>query len=328
MRSGARGLFGVAALALSFSALAGPEDSREALDRAQELLALRIESGALQIDQLSPAILVSARPRYVDSEGWYTNRAVEVLSATLGPGALRYCEACSAPRAWVGDGQLVYESGATGLEEVIRLDETLRGAAQPARAAVWLDEVRGGVALRVVDLDTGAVLLARNLDPTLVELKNTRRIYTLTEELERRARGDALTQGFFDAALYPSQHVSLDWTDQWGAYNENLSGLTISLIDPVLGLGACHYRRVPRTRALLGGQALVSVPTALVQGLSGALGEDAGDLDLFDPMVTLVGVARVPFGRANYGAVFTASTAGHLAVGISMMNTTLLPVLP
>ena len=45
-------------------------------------------------------------------------------------------------------------------------------------------------------------------------------------------------------------------------------------------------------------------------------------------LMTGVFVARVPFGRSNYGAVLTASTNGQIGVGISLMNMSLLPVLP
>ena len=37
---------------------------------------------------------------------------------------------------------------------------------------------------------------------------------------------------------------------------------------------------------------------------------------------------RIPFGRSNYGALLTASTNGQVGFGISLMNISLLPVLP
>ena len=121
--------------------------------------------------------------------------------------------------------------------------------------------------------------------------------------------------------MYPGQHVSLDWTDQWGKTNANLSGLTVSLYDPVLGVGGCHYRRLDFQNILLGGQLVFSLPTGLARGLTDE------DIELLDPLLTAVGVARIPFGRSNYGAVITVSTNGEFGIGISLMNISLLPVI-
>jgi hypothetical protein len=222
---------------------------------------------------------------------------------------------------WVEDGSLAYQTGPVGLDEIIRLDDASRGSAAAARSAIWLDEYRGGVSIRIVDLRTGMVLFAQNVDPNLVEDANTERMYTLAEELERRDRGDSLTQAFVDFGLYPGQHVSLDWTDQWGPTNANLTGVSLSLYDPVLGLGVAHYRRFPLANLLVGGKVLVSLPTAVAQ----SLGQEG---EIIDPLLTGVAVARVPFGRSNYGACLTLSTNGEVGLGLSLLNISLLPVLP
>jgi hypothetical protein len=305
---------------LTLAASAGPDATREALDRLEEILELRIDEGQLSPNDVVPAILVRVEPRYEESQAWFATRSIEVLESAFGSGNLRLCEACMAPRAFFGEGHLVYQTGPVGLDEVVRLDDQARGEAQPAKAAIWLDEHRGGVAVRIVDLRTSRVLFAQNIDPTLVENANTQRMYTLSEELERRARGDSITQAFVDLALYPRQHISLDWTEQWGATNANLSGVTISLIDPVVGIGAAHYRRVELLDLLVGAKLIVSVPTALVRIVD--------DGDVIDPLLTGVALTRVPFGRSNYGAVLSVSTNGVFGVGISLMNISLIPVLP
>jgi hypothetical protein len=308
-------------LLLAGSANAGPDATPDALDRLEEVLELRVDDGRLKIEDVVPAILVSAQPRYEANQEWFSTGAIEVLQRTLGTGSLRLCEACMAPRAYIEDGQLVYQTGPVGLDEVVRLDDRSRGESQPARTAIWLNEYRGGVTIRIIDLNTGGVVLAQNVDPNLVEVKNTQRTYSLAAELERRARGDSLTQAFVDVAIYPGQHLSMDWTDQWGKTNANMSGLTISLFDPIAGIGACHYRRIEVGNVLVGAKGIVSLPTALVR----AVGDNG--FDAIDPLLTGVGVIRVPFGRSNYGAIGTISTNGEVGIGISLMNISLLPVL-
>ena len=226
------------------------------------------------------------------------------------------------PRAHMEEGSLTLQTGAVSLDEVVRLDDQARGDSAPAQAAVWVDEWQGGVSVRVVDLATGRLLWAQNVDPLLVEYKNTRRMYTFAEEYERRARGESVTQVFFDAAVYPGQHLSLNFTDQWGPRNRSLSGVTISLVDPVVGLGAVHYQRVPIVNTLVGAQVIVSVPSALARSFDGDVG------DVLDPILTVVGVVRVPFGRSDYGALATVSTNGVVGLGVSLMNIRLLPVIP
>ncbi len=305
------------------TARADPGATRDALDRLGELLELRLEDGLIDRDALEPAILVRVQPRYEESAGWFATSSIEIVQRAVGQDNLRLCEACMAPRAYVGDGQMTYQTGPIGLDEVIRLDDQTRGQAPPARAAIWMEEHANGVAMRIVELSTGRLLFAQNVDPALIEKKNTQRTYKLAAELERRAKGNGLTQAFVDFAVYPGQHVSLDWTDQWGKTNANLSGVTISLFDPVVGIGACHYRRIGILNSLVGGKVIVSLPTVLTR----SLGQDV-DIDLFDPLLTVVGVARVPFGRSNYGAVLTVSTNGQVGLGISLLNINLLPVIP
>lgn len=303
------------------TAQAGTPETRESMDRLEELLQLRLEDGRLSAEDVHPILLVAATPRYTSSEDWFAVRAIEVLQTTLGPG-LRLCEACMAPRAFVQEGLLIYQTGAISLAEVVQLDEQTRGGATPARSAVWVQETSTGVAVRIVDLRTGGVLYAQNIDPMLIEDQKSQRNFALSEELERRARGKSITQTFLDVAVYPGQHISLDVTEQWGPGNKNLTGVTLSAVDPIFGVGASHYRVVDLVNIVVGAKVVLSIPTALVRSFDNTAG------DVLDPIVTAVGVVRVPFGRSNYGAVATVSTNGTIGLGISLMNIRFLPVIP
>jgi hypothetical protein len=315
----------ILAMLLGRPAAAGPQETRDALDRLDELLEARLDEGRLSREDLAPALVVRVEPRYADSEGWFAAATLEVLEAALGPGTLRLCEACMAPRTRVRPGVLDYRAGPTDLDEVVRLDAELRGDAAPASTAIFVEEHARGVAIRIVELSTGNLLWARNVDPDLDEDRRSERVYTRAEELERRARGGTLTHGFFDAALFPQQHLALEWADQWGPRNQFLSGVTLSVLDPAVGLGVNGYVVTPLADTLVGGKLLASLPTALVRALGDAGG---GDLDIIDPLVTGIFVVKVPLGRSNYGALMTLSTNGRIAFGISLMNTSLGPLLP
>ena len=306
------------------AAQAGSGTSREALARLEETLAARFEEGGFSAKALSPALVVSVRPAYEESKAWYPTAALATLGRVFGSASLRSCEACMAPRVYLDGGRLEQVTADPGVVEITRLDAAGRGSAAPARTAVWLDETGEGVSLRVVDLANSHILLAENFDPGLREAARTRTNTSLARELERRSRGDSLTQTFFDLAMYPGQHLSLDWTEQWGDTNANLSGVTLSLFDPVLGFGGAYYRVMPAARNILvGAKVILSLPTALVASVTGDTGRR-----VVDPLITGVFVVRIPIASSYYGVLFTASTNGQVGIGISLMNTSLLPFLP
>jgi hypothetical protein len=304
-------------------ALAQRDTSREALVRLEETLTLRMEQGSITLKDVTPAIVVSASPAFEESKAWYPAAALETLVRVFGSAALRSCEACMAPRLYVEEGRLEQFTTALGAPEIIRLDENARGQAPPARVAIWLDETPEGVSLRMIDLHNSRIVFVQNFDPGLTEMARTRRNFTLTEELERRARGDSLTHTFLDVTVYPGQHVSLDFVEQWGGTNENLAGLSLSAYDPLIGVGGAYYRVIPSAfNLMVGAKILMSVPNAVVTGISGQ------PADFLDPLLTGVFVARVPIASSNYGVTFTASTNGRIGIGISLMNITALPFLP
>jgi len=299
-------------------AAAGPSSTLEAFDRLEEILQVRIEEGIIVRDEVLPTLLVSTLPIYEESAPVMASRSLEVLLSSLGNRGVRMCEACMAPRTVVEDGNLVVQTGPIGLDEIIRLDDQSRGTARPARSAIWIDEHSRGVSIRIVDLATGRVLYAQNIDPDFAEVERTSKRYRLAAELERRSRGDGLVQTFFDAAIFPRQHISFDWSDQWGKDNGNLSGFTLSVADPIGGIGVNFHRRLPIADTLIGAKVLVSVPTVIFT----IFDQGGGDFE-FDPLFTLAGTARVPVpigGRANFAVFFSASTSGQYGAGLTFMN--------
>ena len=312
----------VALLAAPGPASAERATTRDALDRLEELLEMRQDDGLLDPRDVLPTILAGATPRYQESQGGYATQVLTVLVRVFGAGAIRNCEACLRPRTVVEGGRLEHTSGPIDLDELIRLDDRFRGDSARAKTAIWVDETASGVAARIIDLRSGRLVFAQNIDPTLREYRRSARTFRLSAELERRTRGDSLTHAIFDTALYPGQHVSLEWNDQWGENNSNLSGIVLSFFDPVLGLGAGYYRALEWQNILLGGKLILSIPTVIAES------QTDGDAELLDPALTGVFVMRVPFGASNYAVLLSVSTNGQVGVGLSFLNTSLIPVLP
>lgn len=226
------------------------------------------------------------------------------------------------PRATMRDGAFVYAAGTLSLAEIVAIDTDMRGAAAPAMAAAWIDETNDGIAIRIISLSTGRILYAENLDGQLRARDRTARTFRFTDDQERRQRGESLTHVAIDIGLLPGQHISLDVLDQFGDKNLDLAGISVSAIDPILGIGGAYYRVIPEAFNLtLGLQALVAIPTAA----GNALGLEG---ELIDPLLTGVLVARWPIPNSGFGVLATASTNGTLTIGVSLLNVSFLPVLP
>jgi len=311
-------------VAVPARAFAQNDTSRDALDRLEETLLLRIEREGLTKGSVLPVIVVSVAPAFEETRSWYPTAALGTLIRVFGAANLRACEACMAPRTFVQDNGSVTQSTTTaGVDELAKLDEQYRGNAAAARTAIWLDENSNGVSLRMIDLANSRILMAENFDPSLAEAARTKRNYALTEELDRRSRGDSVNHAFFDFSIYPNPHMSFDWLEQWGVNNTNLSGLSVSVFDPVLGIGGSYFRVMPNAGNItVGGKLLMSFPTAVVRSVAGT------DVEVLDPLLTGVLMARIPIARSNFGFIVSASTNGRVGLGFSLMNTTFMPFLP
>ncbi len=314
-------ILSVAAAILSASvAHAQRAATSDALERVRDVLEPIVQDGLLT--GVSPIIVVSARPAFESTRAWFPTAAVVALGDAVGRANLRACEACMNPRATLRDGVFVYADGTMSIAEIVAVDTDMRGAGAPAMAAAWLDETEGGVALRIISLNTGRILVAENLDGALRSRTRTARTFRVTDDLERRLRGESLTHVAIDIGLVPAQHFSFDVIDQFGDRNLDLAGLSVSIVDPVVGVGAAYYRVIPEAFNLtLGVKALVSLPTAA----GNALGVEGA---LINPLLSGVLVVRWPIPHSGFGVLATASTNGALTLGVSLLNVNFLPVLP
>lgn len=304
------------------------ETTSAALDRFEEVLLVLQEDRPGFANELLPLLIVEARSKYEESQGWFEGRVTQVLGRVLGATNLRACLACRQPRVHSEYGRLEHRSGTVGVTELRDLDATLRGTASPANAGLWIFEHARGLSVRIVDITNGQVLFAENIDATRSERTQTAMRIESIRELERRNRGEGITHAFVDIGLYPDQHISGDWVEQWGESNRHLSGLSVSLFDPVLGIGAAHYWVLPFANSLAGAKLLMSFPTATAEFATSVAEDDSEPPELIDPLLNLVAVFRMPIARSNYSITVTASTNGRVTVGLSTLNTSLLPVLP
>lgn len=313
------------ALLASMTAMAQREATRGALSRLEELMPRRLNDGVLAMKDLTPVLVVSTQPAFEQTRAAYPAAALSSLARVFGVGALRACEACMAQRLMVEDGRLEQFSTSLSVPDLVRLDEVTRGNSARAVTAIWLDETLEGVAVRLVDLRNGRILLAENVDQHLSSQVASRETVTMAQEIERRSRGDALTHTFIDLGILPQQHISIDWLEQWGPDNCNLSGFTLSVFDPVAGLGVSYFRVIPvALNLMVGAKFIMSVPNAIISAISGSGTNSLLGDQSFNGALQL----RLPLFKTNYALFASISTNGRVAFGVSLLNFTLLPVLP
>lgn len=305
--------------------MAQRESTRGALSRLEEFAPRRLNDGVVAMKDLTPVLVVSTQPAFEQTRAWFPSAVLSSLSRIFGVGGLRACEACMAQRLLVEDGRLEQFSTSLSVADLVRLDEVTRGTSPQAVTAIWVDETLEGVAVRLVDLRTGRILLAENVDQHLASQATSRETVTLADELERRSRGQALTHTFVDLGIWPQQHISFDWLEQWGPDNCNLSGFSASVFDPVAGLGVSYFRVIPiALNLMVGAKFLMSVPNVLIAAFSNNSSTSLLGDQPFNAALQL----RLPLFRTNYALFASVSTNGRVAVGISLLNFTLLPVLP
>ena len=313
---------------LSSKAFAQIAETREALSRVEELIQIKLEDGSLDGKALTPLLVVSAEPHYQLSKAGYGSTVLALLSRIFYTNLVRVCVACNRPSVDARAARLETRSGLLSLDEVRAEDARIRGEAAPAKAAIWVDETpEGGVSLRIVSLADGRVLAADLVTSDLAWSEKSRKNFSIARDLQRRGRGESLTHAFLDLGLFPSQHIAIDWMEQWGESNRNLSGLSLSIFTPVFGLGPTYARVFPNLfNTLIGGKALLSIPTALVRNIT-----NGSSGDLIDPLLSGIAYARVPIPllSGNYsGFLFAQIPQGSIGIGLSANNMSLLPLLP
>ena len=94
-------------------------------------------------------------------------------------------------------------------------------------------------------------------------------------------QGEVRPQAFVDVAVYPGQHLSVDIDDQFGQTNANLAGVTLSLFDPVIGIGG-NYHRVTQLYNI---SATFSISYSLIQSDTNAIANDATGSIVYGPNI-------------------------------------------
>lgn len=328
-------VFGVLLISLSATPSLGASAGRLAVQRSlghmEERLNGLVEAGGLrqQVPVLVASIL-SASPEYKD---WFFAHALRSLVDVFGPENIRVCHACMGTDVNQTPGQLEWRSTAWDASELSAADQKLRKQGEPAKIAMYIAEDRQVVSVRVVSLANATVLFASNFDPTLNELRRSETFRRHHIELKNRENRAGHMHLQWDGILYPNQHLALDVLDQFGNSNEHLAGLSMSLLTPLAGIGfAYHYVFQEAWNISLGTKVLFALPNVVLNALTDE------PVELVDPVLNTIFIVRVPIPETHFavsGMIATGTDAfpfptkfPTLGLGVTLLNPSLIPVLP
>ena len=225
-------------------------------------------------------------------------------------GDLIQCSNCNMQRMHLGKQHTIsIESGELSLEDLLDLARDKRY--QGVKSVAFTKETPSGVELKILRLSDGAILFQYLADGRL-ELNRARPKLGLIKEYERRERGESLSYIFMDIGVYPVGLFHVSFLEQWGSLNQHISGVTLSLVNPELAIGASYRYMLPFNRKMTA-SAQLFFPLASVfqrstatQTLSAAIGLQAAV-------------------SSTFGLFMGLSSTGSLSLGFSLYNPILFP---
>ncbi len=285
------------------------------LRRMDQELRETIQDGGISRTELSPLIIASFKIDIPEVQrDAHLNSLIKNLKATLSSEVI-YCAPCEQTEVKQNKDELTYMIAAPTAAEIRDFDARRRvNGAGPARAVLFVSLSELGITYRFVDPGSSRVLIASTLSPDDDYNQRSLKSFTLREEWNRTARGEVLAHTFYDLGAYPSPHIGVSWLEQWGQDNSYLTGFSMSLVNPLLGLGVAGFKAMPNmNNTLVGGKVLFGLPRLLQD--SASKGENNAS-DITGNPIELVGMIRYPIGRTSMGVIGYISTSG-IGVGFS-----------
>jgi len=260
---------------------------------------------------LIPMLVATPVHLYTESKSDFAPAVWAIFKKLIpNPGDLIQCNNCNMQRMHLGKQHTIsIESGELSLEDLLDLARDKRY--QGVKSVAFTKETPSGIELKILRLSDGAILFQYLADGRL-ELNRARPKLGLIKEYERRERGESLSYIFMDLGVYPTGLFHVSFLEQWGSLNQHISGVTLSLVNPEIALGASYRYMLPFNRKMTA-SAQVFFPLASVfqkgassQALSAAVG--------------LQGAVS-----STFGVFFWLSSSGSLSIGFSLYNPILFP---
>lgn len=301
----------------SCGAFALSESTQADLAVMEDALRFAVDKNPKAIDEWFPCLVAPPQPYWQKSQSDFAGAVWQILKNSFPQNQkdLLSCPECSESRSFVGhDGRLSIQQGELTAVDLHHL------RAQPnyqrARALLTTKETATGIELRITSLSHGEVLFYKLADHRQ-SLEQAVQPLRLAKELERRESGKALSYVFIDWGWTPKMMFQVEFLEQWGARNQNLSGLVLSFLEPTGAIGGTYRYLLPYNRRLNLSASVFVTLESLTKSSSNKQSPWA--------MVSQ-GMAQYAFS-GNYAVFGSINSKGAVSVGITFLNPVLFPFL-
>jgi hypothetical protein len=292
-----------------------PQTGRD-FDQLRDILREYLEANDDLRSRVTPTLLATPIHHWYESRQDFASQATALVKSILKePNDVILCGDCNLWRVNVATGERLHvQNGEIGLGELGILKSQQKYG--QAKSLTMIRETPSGIELKVIELDDGRILLSALADGNS-DLDTQKPWLRYTKERSRRLRGEGLTYGLLNIGLYPKPIVQLEFIEQWGAQNQHLSGVGISLINPMAALGAVyHYLWHSNKKIHFSGALYMPLAQAIVPD------QDQGPVGRF----VLQGMAQYNFSK-SHALGLSVSTQGIVSLGIVFQDILLMPVI-
>jgi hypothetical protein len=265
-----------------------------------------------------PMLLTTPRHLWKESRDDFAATVIATFGRVFTEsGTIINCPDCDTWRLNVRDNnQIMINNGELSLSELGALKQT--PAYANAKSIAFVKETASGIEFKLIALNDGK-LIYQSLSDSTKDLNTVKPYLNYAAERERRLRGESLSYVFVNFGVYPNGLFQLEFIEQWGARNQHLSGLGISLFNPVFALGGVYHYIFP-------GRPRLNFSGAIYYPLANAIASAVSDNSDFSDSLVLQGSVQYMFSN-SYAAFATLGTEGGLSIGLTMFNPLFLPIL-
>lgn len=160
------------------------------------------------------------------------------------------------PDGKIADINICYECISGSLElsaEEINFEQGGSLNKKPTKTNMTIIENKFGFVYRLSSTSDSQIVDAATVTKGPSLENRTEKKFSYYKNQERQYEGRSIYHSMFDFAVYPNPHIAWSYLEQWGEYNEYLSGFSLSLAGPGLGLGVAIFKALSSNPKLLVG---------------------------------------------------------------------------
>jgi hypothetical protein len=160
------------------------------------------------------------------------------------------------PDGKIADINICYEciSGSLQLSaEKINFEQGGSLNTKPTKTNMTIIENKFGFVYRLSSTSDSQIVDAATVTKGPSLENRSEKKFSYYKNQERQYEGRSIYHSMFDFAVYPNPHIAWSYLEQWGEYNEYLSGFSLSLAGPGLGLGVAIFKALSSNPKLLVG---------------------------------------------------------------------------